>query len=564
MAKGDDVRAKKKMKAQRKKLNASSSSVSARVASIIAAKKRRLSGKRSMCQGMCFGLPTLEDPFCDRNGKAEFKDAKKINKRESSKEKKGLVNKDTINRENGEINNTKQKSKKPVNLRTQMKSSVTSSGVLGQNEATDLENKKVHLNRKGCNQKKQASEYSDCPSKFFVLCLNAIEKSLRQDITYSNDEKPLFVNPWGVEFLKFFSMGKDILETSGTCTFEQVAWIISIAADAIARKEKEGLSFSSPFLLFLVPSQEKAAKVRLVCKPLKDLGVHTVSLHPGASLDHQIRGLKSCEPEFLVSTPERLMELVSLKAIDISRVSFLVVDGLDSLHQDGFFDALKSIRQSIWGNPRTIVFNNNFNYASVPSVQNLFVGSISRLSLNDSICSQSACILQTVKVCSSEEEKLSKGMQVLNGAYDDQLSSQYLKVLFIVENENKSKLIKVLKSNNYSDVTDANSDISDINTSIDSSCEMKPAVSVINEEHISTADLSVFEIVILADFVHSTESYVQILTKMARNTVHGVLHSFITEEDALLAEPLIEILEQCEQEVPEALRTLHDRSSMSE
>ena len=35
--------------------------------------------------------------------------------------------------------------------------------------------------------------------------------------------------------------------------------------------------------------------------------------------------LNSCEPEFLVSTPERLLELVNSKAIDISGVSLLVI-----------------------------------------------------------------------------------------------------------------------------------------------------------------------------------------------------------------------------------------------
>ena len=35
--------------------------------------------------------------------------------------------------------------------------------------------------------------------------------------------------------------------------------------------------------------------------------------------------LKSCEPEFLMSTPERLLELVTSKAIDISGVSLLVI-----------------------------------------------------------------------------------------------------------------------------------------------------------------------------------------------------------------------------------------------
>ncbi|GMY26992.1 hypothetical protein FCV25MIE_22234 [Fagus crenata] len=30
--------------------------------------------------------------------------------------------------------------------------------------------------------------------------------------------------------------------------------------------------------------------VHAICKPLKALGIHTVSIHPGASLDHQIQG----------------------------------------------------------------------------------------------------------------------------------------------------------------------------------------------------------------------------------------------------------------------------------
>lgn len=53
MAKGDDAVRKKLNKANRKKLrkdDRSSSTVTARVASIIAAKKRRQSGKRRKCQ----------------------------------------------------------------------------------------------------------------------------------------------------------------------------------------------------------------------------------------------------------------------------------------------------------------------------------------------------------------------------------------------------------------------------------------------------------------------------------------------------------------------------------
>ena len=31
-------------------------------------------------------------------------------------------------------------------------------------------------------------------------------------------------------------------------------------------------------------------QVRSICKPLKPLGIHSVSLHPGASIEHQISG----------------------------------------------------------------------------------------------------------------------------------------------------------------------------------------------------------------------------------------------------------------------------------
>lgn len=49
MVKGDAV-TKEKNKARRKKMQKEDSNVSARLASIIATKKRRLSGKRRMCQ----------------------------------------------------------------------------------------------------------------------------------------------------------------------------------------------------------------------------------------------------------------------------------------------------------------------------------------------------------------------------------------------------------------------------------------------------------------------------------------------------------------------------------
>uniref|UniRef100_A0A6N2MCA6 Uncharacterized protein n=1 Tax=Salix viminalis TaxID=40686 RepID=A0A6N2MCA6_SALVM len=546
MAKGDDALAKKKNKERRKKMRKEGSSVSARVASIIAAKKRRLSGRRSMCQGMCFSLPSPDDPFNDRNGKLEFQTKKSKKKPLARKNEKAFVK--------GKMKGTE--NEKAMSVGSENKKSLISNN----NSGTGQEKAEVQMNGKvGRGRQRQARENVDCPSKFLMYSLNEIEKALRHEGNDEEEDESLFVSPWGVEFLKCYSTGKDILESSGTsCTTEQIAWIVSMAADIIVRREEEDLSVPTPSFLFLVPSQEEAAKVRLVCKPLKALGIHTVSIHPGSSIDHQIHGLASCEPEFLVSTPDRLLELVSLKAIDISGVSFMAVDGVESLYNGGCLNALKSIRQSISGNLRTVVFNNFLSGACVPVLQNLLLGSICRLSIDQSIPSQSACIVQTIHLCTSEEERLLKSIQVLDHACDSQLCSQPLKVLYVVGNDNNSfNLVKMLEINGYTVSVESNRNISDDDNSLDTNIKMKPVVSVINLEHISTTDLAFYETVILPNFVPSIDNYVQVLTRMARHSINGNFHSFLTKEDVPIARSLWGILEQCGQAVPETLRNLH-------
>ncbi|GMH13237.1 hypothetical protein Nepgr_015078 [Nepenthes gracilis] len=382
MAKGDDIRRRKTNKANRKKIQKDPSSVSARVASIIAAKKRRKSGRRSKCQGMCFSLPTPEDPFNDRHGEkdANIKHKKmpmpsQANAKISMNKESDVQRKRICDSHQGSINHGESKRLKVTNLKNEKKLLVDTDKI-GKANLARLGNKKLQLfaeHQVVVDQKRKSLEKSVCPSKFLLFCLKSINDSLLRDgeLNRAQDE-PLMVDTWGVEFWKRFSVGKDILETSGTSpTLQQIAWVASTAADTIASNEKEGLSFTNPFLLYLVPSQKDAVKVRSVCKPLKALGIHTVSLHPGASMDHQIQGLKSCEPEFIVATPERLWEVVSLKAIDISRVSLLVVDGLASLSKSGLLEVVKCIRQSISRNSRTVVFQ---GCSSAEAVQSILMG----------------------------------------------------------------------------------------------------------------------------------------------------------------------------------------------
>nr|VDD01518.1 unnamed protein product [Brassica oleracea] len=490
MAKGDDALARKKNKSNRKKMNRKndSAAVSSRIAAIIAAKKRRQTGKRSMCQGMCFSLPTPEDPFNEKLGKVDI--AKNKKKKKTVKSRDALsVNKSSLKMIGG-------------------------------------------------------------PPKFLTLCLTEIES------TFHNLDKPLFTSAWGIEFWKSFHSGKDVVETSGTSySLEQIAWIVSTATEAISTREKDDdnpLS-DSPFLLYLVPSQSKAAQVRSVCKALKRLGVHAVSLHNGAELDHQISGLKSLEPEFLVSTPERLLEIVALKGVDISGVSLLVIDELGSLCASGYLDAVKSIKQAISSEHRSIVFNDSFSVSYIPAVQSLLGRSVDRLSLSDSVASQASCIIQTVDVCASEKKKLQKFSEVLDSA-----SSRGIYI--VAKEESFRKLTALLKLKGLTVVL------------VNSESTIIPAITkrggqfayLIDIEQFDSTEMKNFETVLLPDFVPSFQTYVEILTSMARDSVRGVLHSFVTEEEDVsgLAGSLVNVLEDCGQCVPDSWRNMS--ASMSD
>ena len=203
---------------------------------------------------MCFSLPTLEDPYNDRNGKKDFEKVSKRVMLPHNDEAQFLREKcKEIMRKNDKAKNPGLKNMKVTSLKNEQKKSLPFTAV------GSMKRRKTQLSGK-------RDEDSDCPSKYLIRCLNEIENSLRCDGTYCNEEdKPLFVSTWGVEFWKCYAAGKDILETSGTSsTIEQIAWIVSSAADSISRKNEEGPSATSPYLLFLVASQEKAAKVCII------------------------------------------------------------------------------------------------------------------------------------------------------------------------------------------------------------------------------------------------------------------------------------------------------------
>uniref|UniRef100_A0A0D9XWX0 DEAD/DEAH-box helicase domain-containing protein n=1 Tax=Leersia perrieri TaxID=77586 RepID=A0A0D9XWX0_9ORYZ len=535
MAKGDDALARKRNRVRRKRMRSSENAVSARVAGIIASKRRRKSGKRRACEGMCFSLPTPEDPFNDRHGK----------------KRKGDDDDDGGDEPAGEEPN-KKKRKKDSNGK----------------KLPARDSKKPISERE--KDRAAAAEY-DRPSKFLVVCLNAIRDAAAasEDAGAGAGDGGIHdMGSWGVELWNCCSAASpsDVLDTSGDCaTREQTAWVVSTACDIVARKEKLGVVVSCPFLLYLVPSQERAVQilisdsignvfvqVRSICKPLKALGIHSVSLHPGASIEHQISGLKSCEPEFLISTPERLLELVALKAIDISGVSMLVIDGLKCFMDLNVGDKLCSIKDAVSSNSQITMFSDPSDRSVAALATKLFRGrKITRLCTNDSVTSRSAFVTQKIHTCSSKDQKAPKVKEILEHILNNH-SRKTAKVLLVAaSNQEAQHLSSSLKLQNCTVTDDARGNSFTI-------CSSVGLINVLVKdwESMTMTNFEDFNTVLVADLPPSVDEYIEILAGASRHVVVGEVHCIFSNTDAPLAKPLTEVLTSCGQTVPEFLKKL--------
>nr|GMD50641.1 ATP-dependent RNA helicase DBP3 [Ipomoea batatas] len=273
-------------------------------------------------QGRYFTLPMPEGAFDDRQGKSDPMNREKKSMR--SKKDKLLIHPRNLGLNNGPADFTRREQNAIlVNFKNEQMAS---------QNAIKLENAALlsaenSLSDDAC-EGDVYENYQGCPSKFLLMCLNMIQNDLEHDEAMINERgTPFFALPWGFEFWKHYSNGKNILDTSHAhSTVEQIAWIASTASDTITRREEEGFSTTNPFLLYLVPSQHEAIKVW-------DL-VHLIS-------------------------PERLTELISLNAIDLSGVSLLVIDG--PVYEGGSIDAIKTIRNLIPGSSQALIFGGCMN-----------------------------------------------------------------------------------------------------------------------------------------------------------------------------------------------------------
>lgn len=603
--KNEEYAIKKRNKTTRKRLRNTVDFVHG----VQAAKRRRKAGRRRVCEGMCYSLPTPEDPFNDqyqkRLGKEKASKAKKYDKDVPAELKHEIAVTGTNINSEYKIKSHRGEGKKemlqekPIKRLGHIKNSSAMARhfqCAGSNETKDgSENWTFYKQESGVQSGSATTNgitrtgkvmwrpsVERCVKKndiWTAVAGDAFERSLcailnagllTESKVKKSDEKEFHIrkkkmmkeSKWDWQFWQACGSGWDVLATrnadGGLC---QADYVLAAAAH-IAAKRLQHTFCPNPVVLFVVHSQEQTRQVRSICKLLKQaLRIHSVSLHTGTTLQHQIEGLSSNSPEILVATPDRLCKLLATDAVSVSSVSFMVVDGIEELISCGFVELLMKIRSSVDATAQTVVISENISYRGADICRQLLKDPISRVLSDNSLVQRSACITQNVSVIVSEEKRLKKLAQILKQYFVKRQDGSILQgIVVLFRQHDILTTVKVAVEAEGYKVGCFNG--SRINGGEPTATVLKQfrkrqvEVLLAMEEFVGQMDIGGVETVINYEFPSTMHMYNEILRGMASHTVHGMLHSFCTGAAAPMASQLVELLLQCLQPVPSPLRML--------
>jgi len=132
--------------------------------------------------------------------------------------------------------------------------------------------------------------------------------------------------------------GKDVVGQARTGTGKTASFVIPILERLKPRKEVHG-----PQALIMVPTRELAVQVRGEAEKLAEgRKVHCVAVYGGKPLREQTEKLRR-GADIVVGTPGRVIDLMNRGALDLSRLSFVVLDEADRMLDIGFRPDIEKI-----------------------------------------------------------------------------------------------------------------------------------------------------------------------------------------------------------------------------
>uniref|UniRef100_A0A3Q3ESN5 RNA helicase n=1 Tax=Labrus bergylta TaxID=56723 RepID=A0A3Q3ESN5_9LABR len=368
-----------------------------------------------------------------------------------------------------------------------------------------------------------------------------------------NIERVGFVKPTPIQSQAWpvLLTGEDLIAIAQTGTGKTLAYLlpgfIHMEGQALPRAEWGG-----PGMLVLTPTRELALQIETECKKYRFKSYKSICIYGGGDRRAQIKLVKG-GVDIVIATPGRLNDLQMNELINLSSITYLVLDEADRMLDMGFEPQIMKILLDIRPDRQTVMTSATWppgvrrlanTYLKNPMM--VYVGTLDLAAVNT--------VQQTVLMVREEEKKSYVFDFIRNMLPDD-------KVLIFVGK-------KILADDLSSDMCLQGMAVQSLHGDREQ-CDREEALKDFKESRVrilvatdlASRGLDVHDIthVFNYDFPRNIEEYVHRVGRTGRAGRSGASVTLVTRENWRMAAELIPILERAGQEVPEELVLMAER-----
>ncbi|XP_033219852.1 ATP-dependent RNA helicase DDX42 [Belonocnema kinseyi] len=348
--------------------------------------------------------------------------------------------------------------------------------------------------------------------------------------------------------------GRDIIGIAKTGSGKTAAFIWPMLVHIMDQKElKPG---DGPIGLILAPTRELSQQIYQEAKKFgKVYNIQVCCCYGGGSKWEQSKALET-GAEIVVATPGRMIDLVKMKATNLKRVTFLVLDEADRMFDMGFEPQVRSICNHIRPDRQTLLFSATFKKKVEKLARDVLTDPV-RIVQGD-VGEANTDVTQ--HVISFYNNPTGKWSWLLHNIVE-YLSAGSL-LIFVTKKLNAEELANNLKLKEF-DVMLLHGDMDQVERNKVITAFKKKEVSILVATDVAARGLDIPHIrtVINYDVARDIDTHTHRIGRTGRAGEKGTAYTLITEKDKEFAGHLVRNLEGVNQEVPKSLMDLAMQSA---
>ena len=348
--------------------------------------------------------------------------------------------------------------------------------------------------------------------------------------------------------------GKDLIAVAQTGTGKTAAFLLPVLNKLSEGKHPE----DAINCVIMSPTRELAQQIDQQMEgfsyfmPASSVAVY--GGNDGILFEQQKKGL-TLGADVVIATPGRLIAHLSLGYVDLSKVSYFILDEADRMLDMGFYDDIMQIVKYLPKERQTIMFSATMP-AKIQQLANTILNNPSEIKL--AVSRPADKIIQAAYVC-YENQKLG----IIRNLFMDEVPERV--IIFASSKIKVKEVTKALKSMKLN-VGEMHSDLEQVQREAVMHDFKAGRINILVATDIVARGIDIDDIrlVINFDVPHDSEDYVHRIGRTARANNDGVALTFVSEKEQSNFKSIENFLEKVLQRQKKQWRRKREQPSLSQ